>query len=228
MMDWLYRRRDPAAVGASLLVLGAGLIASRMVPVHSNPLVADHETVVRLEDLPPEPVAPPPPAPAAEPVARPVARHADAPAPVPAPTLAEAPAPAAPAVAAAPLAPPQPAAPPAPPAPAQPQRPATAQSAEEAYRAAVRRYLNEVKRYPTSREARQLRPQGTVRVWFELDRSGQLLGAGIDTPSGSPLLDHEALRTVRNGRYPAVPPDAFSGASSLKLVVPIEYLLQQG
>lgn len=234
MIDWLYGRRDSAAAGASLLVLAAGLAAWRWVPTHVAPLASDHETVVRLEDRPPEPPPPAPPAPAAAPVTP----SAPAQVPRPAPQLAPTPAPApvqqeAPAPVAAPVvapAPPAPAAPPPAPQPSPappPPRTLSAQNADDAYRAAIRRYLNEMKRYPTSREARQLRPQGVVRVWFELDRAGQLLGLGIDAPSGSPLLDREALRTVRNGHYPPVPADAFVGASSLRLVVPIEYLLEQ-
>ena len=61
------------------------------------------------------------------------------------------------------------------------------------------------KHYPTSREARQLRPEGTVRVWIELDRTGQLLGSGVDAGSGSPILDSEAPAHGAAGRYTALP-----------------------
>ena len=78
-------------------------------------------------------------------------------------------------------------------------------------------------RAPNSREARQLRPQGTVKVWIEIDRAGQLLSSGVDTSAGSLLLDNEALRTVRNGRFPPFPAEAFAGQSFHRFVVPIEY-----
>mgnify|MGYP003340031616 CR=1 FL=1 len=96
---------------------------------------------------------------------------------------------------------------------------------DDVYVAELRSYLNGIKRYPTSREARQLRPQGTVKLWLVLDRSGQLQDAGIEASSGSILLDNEALRTVRNGRFPAIPPEAFTGQASRKFIVPIEYIM---
>jgi protein TonB len=101
---------------------------------------------------------------------------------------------------------------------------AAARNPDAAYIGELRAYLNSIKRYPTSREARQLRPEGTVRLWIELDRAGQLLGAGVESSAGSLLLDNEALRTVRNGRFPPFAADAFAGQASHRFVVPIEYL----
>ena len=92
----------------------------------------------------------------------------------------------------------------------------------------MRTYVNSIKRYPTSREARQLRPQGTVRVWIEIDRAGQLLGAGVEGSSGSLLLDNEALRTLRNGRFPPFPPEAFSGQNVHRFVMSVEYQVEGG
>ena len=117
-----------------------------------------------------------------------------------------------------------------PPAPAPVAAPALAPaahtaSAEDAYKSQLRAYLNSIKRYPNSREARQLRPTGTVRLWLEIDRSGQLINAGIETSAGTSLLDVEALRTVRGGRYPAMPEAAFGGEASHRFTVPIEYTL---
>jgi protein TonB len=89
----------------------------------------------------------------------------------------------------------------------------------------LRAYLQGIKRYPSSREARQMRPTGTVRVWLELGRSGNLLDAGIESGSGSMILDQEALRTVRSGQYPPMPQDAYAGKSSHRFVVPLEYVL---
>ena len=114
---------------------------------------------------------------------------------------------------------------PAPPAPAPPPPPAPSRNVDDGYLGELRGYLNGIKRYPNSREARQLRPQGTVRVWIELDRAGKLLGAGIDTGSGSLILDNEALRTVRNGRYPPFPAEGFADQSFHRFIVPIEFLV---
>ncbi len=145
------------------------------------------------------PVAPPPPT---------VAPQAPTPAPPPAPALA---------------APPQPAIPVAPPAPAKAVV-APAFSADQIYASKLLEYVDTIKHYPTSREARQLRPEGTVKVWLEIDRAGQLLDSGVESSSGILLLDHEALRTVRNGRCPPFPADAFVGQGKHRFVVAMEYL----
>ena len=62
MIDWLYRRRDPAAAGTSLVLLALVSLLWRHVP---SPGAATqetiNETVVRMEEVPPPP--PPPPVP---------------------------------------------------------------------------------------------------------------------------------------------------------------------
>jgi protein TonB len=114
------------------------------------------------------------------------------------------------------------------PAPAPPPATAGRASPEDLYVGGLRAYLNSIKRYPTSREARQLRPQGIVKLKLEIDRSGQLLNVTVEATSGSLLLDNEALRTVRNGRFPAIPPDAFAGQATKTFIVPVEYLHEGG
>jgi len=234
VIDWLYRRRDPAAAGTTLVLIAFTWAAWRALPHGVAPPPPMQETVVHMEELPPEPPAPPspPPPPLTPPTPTPpvpapaVPRPVAAPSPVaPAePTLSPA-APAAPAP--TPVAAPAPPAPPPPaPVPPAPAPPAPSHSADDGYLGELRGYLNGIKRYPNSREARQLKPQGTVRVWIELDRAGQVLGTGIHTGSGSLILDNEALRTVRNGRYPAFPAEAFTGQSFHRFVVPIEYLVE--
>jgi len=235
VIDWLYRRRDPAAAGTTLVLIAFMWAAWRALPNHAAPPPPMQETVVTMEDLPPEPPAPPPPPPPPPPqTPPPPAPPAPAP-PVPRPTAAPSPvAPAEPAPAAPPAPAPPPVATPAPPPPVAaptppaPPPPAPSRNVDEGYLGELRGYLNGIKRYPNSREARQLKPQGTVRVWIELDRAGQVLGAGIHAGSGSLILDNEALRTVRNGRYPAFPADAFNGQSFHRFVVPIEYLVEGG
>lgn len=197
-------------------------LAQRLVEVIRSPI----ETRL-IEDRPVPPPPPPslPPPPNAPP---PTALQMPVPTIAPPPTAVAVPLP----VQVAP--PPPPASPP----PAEAPRPVAVQPTitapaapaapgrhpDEVYIGELRSYLNSIKRYPTSREARQLRPEGTVRVWIELDRAGQLLGAGIEGSGGSLLLDNEALRTVRNGRFPPFSADAFAGQASHRFVVPIEYL----
>lgn len=106
---------------------------------------------------------------------------------------------------------------------APPPVPAQRSAPEEAYAADLNRLVDGLKRYPTSREARTLRPQGTVKIWLEVDRSGQLLEVGLAESSGAPLLDGEALRSVRVGRFAAFPAGAFDGQASRRFVVAIEY-----
>jgi protein TonB len=99
---------------------------------------------------------------------------------------------------------------------------------EQAYATALNRLVDGLKRYPTSREARTLRPQGTVQVWLEVDRSGLLLQAGLAASSGAPLLDAEALRSLRVGRYAPFPPGAFEGQPSRRFLIAIEYRNEGG
>ena len=155
--------------------------------------------VVMTQVTPPPQITPPPSAPAAPPPVNPTPAPLDA---------IRAPAPS-----------------PAPPAPP----PAAARaSPEDIYVSGLRAYLNSIKRYPTSREARQLRPQGIVKLKLEIDRAGLLLNATVEASSGSLLLDNEALRTVRNGRFPAIPAEAFAGQATKIFIVPVEYLHEGG
>jgi protein TonB len=230
MITWLYRRKDPAAVAATVVLLAASMWAVRMLPVSASHRADPNELVVLMEDLP-SPPPPPPPVPVPAPMPPAPAPVQRAPEPVavqqaePAPVLNDL----ATRVATAPVPAPVPApvAMPTPPAPL-PAPAAATPNLEAAYIGQLRAYLNQIKRYPTSREARQLRPTGTVKAWVEIDRAGQFLGAGIDTSSGSPILDNEALRTVRNGHYPSFPAEGYPGQTFHRFVVPIEYLLDSG
>lgn len=213
-------------IGLHLLLAWALVsgLAQRAVEVIKAPIQTRLIEEVRPEPPPPPPALPPPPltppplvvqvpVPVVIPQAMPpptVQTQPVAPPPAPPPpvTAVETPRPAVTVTA-----------PPTPP-------PTGAQRAtpEEIYSAGLRAYMNGIKRYPTSREARQLRPQGTVRVWISIDRAGQLLDAGVDGSSGSLLIDNEALRTVRNGHFPPVPAEAYAGLNAIRFVIPIEYL----
>lgn len=65
-------------------------------------------------------------------------------------------------------------------------------------------------------------------MWIDIERNGQLLGVGVETSSGTLLLDNEALRTVRSGRFPAFPADAFGNQTHHRFVLPIEYTVENG
>ena len=111
---------------------------------------------------------------------------------------------------------------PVPSIPSAPSAPSTA----SIYEAQLRSYLEKIKRYPTSREARLTRPQGAGRVWLEISRNGQVLGVGVMTSSGSNLLDGEALKTLKNGSYPTFPEDAYVGESAHKFSATLNYTLE--
>ena len=119
--------------------------------------------------------------------------------------------------------------PPVPPAAAPVRVPppvAAAVSVESTYVGRLRAYLEGIKRYPTSREARLQRPQGKVRLWIEIARDGRFRDAGIDRSSGSMILDGAALSTARQGTYPDFPEAAFAGRASQRFTVALDYQLE--
>ena len=223
----LYRARGwiafvPAALLLTLLLI---LSAKKLIDVSGNeepPL-----SVMLLEDMPVH--APSPPA-----LPRPVLMQAQTPTvqPVERVQLAdtrpiEATAPA------VPLNPPPPAPATAPatvsdsaPAPAAPAPAARAEpSAEQSYLVALRAYLDKIKRYPTSREARLQRPTGIVVVSIELKRDGSLLRCDIDKSSDSMILDSAAMSTCRQGSFPPFPPQAYEGSASRRFSANLVYQL---
>ena len=92
------------------------------------------------------------------------------------------------------------------------------------YQIALRGALQTAEHYPDSREARQLRPTGTVEVWIDVGRDGELLGSGIREHSASPLLDAQALRSLRTSRLPKPPAELFGTSASQRFVVAVEFL----
>ncbi len=99
---------------------------------------------------------------------------------------------------------------------------------EGAYFASLRTYINSVKRYPSSREARSLRPSGTVQIGLELTREGKMKDAVVEKTSESIILDQAALSTVRQGSYPAFPTNAWPGQGSRRFSLSLEYSLAAG
>ena len=247
-MEILYRARNWVASAPTVLVVATALVLTTVsLP---KPVKEPVKTPVKIqltalpeppppEPPPPQPPAPPPPVPVPpapappmpappvpvppKPVAppKPIARPkpADRPAPVTEPT----PEVAASAPATAPTtAPAAPATAPAAPAPAAPAK-STNASAEDAYVARVRADIEANKHYPNGKEARLARPHGDVEVWFRLDRSGAVKEAGVQTSSGSLILDQAALALVRGGNYPAFTADIYSGAAEHRFVVTLSY-----
>ncbi len=98
-------------------------------------------------------------------------------------------------------------------------------SAQNLYLASLTSYIGSIKRYPSSREARQQRPAGTVQLWVEITRDGKLKDAGIGQSSNSSILDQAALSTVKQGRYNPFPADAWTSQQSHRFTLNIEYAL---
>ena len=96
-------------------------------------------------------------------------------------------------------------------------------SASDLYMAKALEHLNHIKRYPTSREARLTHPQGTVKLKVLIQRDGSVSSVELTASSGSNLLDNEALRTVKNTQFPAIPEDAFPGESQHFVMAALMY-----
>ncbi len=101
------------------------------------------------------------------------------------------------------------------------------QSAPAASSAEVAAYQGEVlgriaaqKRYPEA--ARERAPQGVAIIRFSIAASGQLAGASLSRSAGDPLLDAEALATVRRAS-PFPPPPA---GAPRNFSVPLSYKVQ--
>ena len=206
-----------------LFLVVSGIFQTTVALVFKKPLQA---VVLQQVSLPPLAPPPPPkpqtnePRPAAPAVARPVQAPPEAmPAPAPveaapkAERVAEAPAPApvANAVLHVPAAEPV-------------HKPPSSASAEADYAARLKALLNASKRYPTGRQASQQRPQGTVKLWFSLNRAGSLLEAGVLEPADSNLLNDAALSTVRRATYPPFGAELWPGQETHRFTVDIDFL----
>jgi protein TonB len=106
--------------------------------------------------------------------------------------------------------------------PVEPAKP----SAAAGYEAQLLAYLERIKRYPTSREARLSQPQGVVKLWLDISRSGALVAAGLLNSSGSNILDTEALRTVRTAQFPPFSEQVFPNEASHRFSVSLKYQIE--
>ncbi len=95
------------------------------------------------------------------------------------------------------------------------------------YERTISAYVQSIKRYPTSREARMQRPTGKVGLWIEVNRDGSLKDAGIAKSSDFILLDNAALATVRQGKFPPFPVDTYPGESVHRFTFTLDYNLEQ-
>ena len=220
------RQQSPESVCHVLaLVFTVAVIAATIVTEQNEP----HETAmsnpaIQLE-LAPEPAPPTPrepdPPPQQPPKPRPVHKKEPAqqqPAPASLPLMAETAA--VPAVNDLP-GPPQDA---ESDAPAAPYR-VTAGTLEAQYAATLRTNIDARTVVPESIEYRLSRPKGETRVNFVLDRAGSVLDARVMHTSGSDILDRQAVRIVKAGRYPAFPQAAFHGELRHSFLVTLEFHL---
>jgi protein TonB len=172
------------------------------------------------EPPPPEPPPPPPPPDAPPPIEPPKPPPPPRP---PAPPRPKPPqnVPTAPANTPPSNLPPGPANPVA--APVAPAAPASA-SVEATFVGQLRAYVRGITRYPTSKEARMLRPFGAVEVGFTLTRTGEVGNVTLIKPSGFSVLDQQALSIVRGGSYPKFPEGAWPGAAEHRFTVTVDFV----
>jgi protein TonB len=100
-------------------------------------------------------------------------------------------------------------------------------SLDSQYVGQLKAYLDKIKKYPSSREARLARPQGTVTLSLTISRSGQLMDVHVLNSSHSNILDAEAIKSVKTANLPAFPQDAFANEASHEFSVNLNYTLEQ-
>jgi protein TonB len=220
VLNWTYQKRDPISVGSALV---AAIFVLLVINFASIPTTRpDENEMAAFLDVPPE-VKPPPEPPKKviqeqPPVVKqiqttaPLSKNPDpVDTPLPPkvqefhPSLPVAPTP--PVAAATPVQ-----------APIKSQPPV-----ESSYVAELKAYLEKIKKYPSSREARLTHPQGTVVLSLLIARSGQLQEIRIVSTSHSNLLDGEAIKTIKAGSLPPFPEQAFAGESAHEFKVNMEY-----
>jgi protein TonB len=98
--------------------------------------------------------------------------------------------------------------------------PAQAAGETSKFQAALAAHLARFKRYPDAARERRLR--GIVYVAFSLRRDGFLADVSIRKSSGEPVLDQEAIETLK--RAQPLPPIPFGLPGRLEIVSPVEFL----
>jgi protein TonB len=80
-------------------------------------------------------------------------------------------------------------------------------------------HIERFQRYPGA--ARRDGMQGTVLVAFSMRRDGSVVRVGVKSSSGRPVLDQEAVETVRRAQpLPAIPPDM---PAQLTVLLPVAF-----
>jgi len=97
------------------------------------------------------------------------------------------------------------------------------QASSVKYENYVLAYLEKNKKYPTSRQARESRPEGTVKVYLDLNRLGQVVGYGVLQSSGSNLLDSEAIKVIKFAALPPFPDESFVGEQTHRFIANLKY-----
>ncbi|MBG6246315.1 energy transducer TonB [Candidatus Symbiopectobacterium sp. 'North America'] len=189
--------------------------------VSPEPETPPEETLPELEPEPvktPEPIveAPPPkPEPKPEPKPKPVPKPKLVPVPRPASVATSVKAAVAKATASAPVVP----------TPAPPK--VNAQALENSYIQALRGQIEQLKRYPTGRQASLERPEGNVEIWLEVDRNGRVLNSGINQKATSMLLNRAATSTLQSiTQVRPFPAEAFAGQNTKRFLATFYYQAQ--
>jgi outer membrane biosynthesis protein TonB len=95
---------------------------------------------------------------------------------------------------------------------------------EAAYTTTLSQRLEKFARYPTGRDASVACPSGTSTIWFELARSGKVVGHGVESTSGSQILDQRAVELAIRAKYAMLPQDAWAGdAAKHRFVVSYKF-----
>lgn len=252
---FLYRGRQWLGAVPAVAAIAAILVAVNTKPLKIEPVYDESAVEVALvEPAPPEEPAPavtePPPPPVETPpppppveeqpeaalpppepvVPKPVPKPAPKPKPTPKPVVAKAapkpvPQPQPTPVASTPV---RPAAEPAKPAPLAPAAPKVDVAAlEGGYMQGLRSDMERFKQYPTGRQAALERPTGDVVVWMLVDRAGNVLDSGIETPASSMLLNRAATTSLKRiKQVKPFPEQAFGGKSQHRFTATFNYRVQ--
>lgn len=106
---------------------------------------------------------------------------------------------------------------------APPQHAPENHSAEGAYIGRLHAIVARNTTPPSSPAHRLSHPSGEVEIGFTLSRTGRISGLHIIRPSGSALLDQQALRIVASQPYPLIPNDVYPADATHAFSVPVSF-----
>lgn len=102
--------------------------------------------------------------------------------------------------------------------------PAPSPEIEQAYFAALRAWLDRHKDYP--RLAQRRGEEGTVLLWFTVNRYGMVLEHAIVQSSGHVALDNSVEHLIRRAQpLPWIPPEM--GVDWLQVIIPVQFRLER-